>query len=349
MIRTALVTLSVLFLTNLAHAQPAAIPRPYQFNQPIEPRLQWNANSGYCGETSFISAGLRFGQYCSQYTARSIASPRVNQTDPSSQLLLGVNDTAAAASMRLKASEYPNQSQSSTRDFLRWVKSRTLSGNVVIIGVFNNGILLEEWTGRDDGDSEYDHIVPVLRWGSKRPFSDSRYAGDDVITISDNGLYGPFGTPPAYQFYYSFPLNHFTGNRRQANNPNGPVYLLRNRPLNYGIAIEGVLDPEAATVPVSLTPSLNYEPDMPHHSNTPPAPIPLDLTVTVTLPDQSVAYNLYRYDDFVDVPTEDFNANAGQAVETCTIPAGSGASYQFVHSTMTDQTVIFRAVPVTAP
>ena len=40
----------------------------------MPPRIQWNANFGYCGEVSIISAGLYFGQYMSQYDARAIAS-----------------------------------------------------------------------------------------------------------------------------------------------------------------------------------------------------------------------------------------------------------------------------------
>jgi hypothetical protein len=38
----------------------------------IPPRLQWEANFGYCGEVSLISAGLYYGQYLSQYDARAI-------------------------------------------------------------------------------------------------------------------------------------------------------------------------------------------------------------------------------------------------------------------------------------
>ncbi len=330
-------------------AQPAEIPTPYRYDNGITPRLQWNANSGYCGETSFISAGLHFGQYCSQYTARSIASPGVNQTDPSSQLLLGDNDTAAAASMRLQAAEFPNRFQLSTEEFLRWIKKNTLDGRIVIIGVFNNGIILEEWTRRWDGDPSYDHIVPVLGWGSKSSLSQLRYFASDVITISDNGLYGPTGTPPEYQFRYSFRLKDFPGNRFQANKPNGPVYMLRNRPRNYGIAIEGVLDPGKVTIPVRLTSSLDHEPDMPHHSNVPPAPVPLTLTATVTLPNSAVAYKLYRYDNFTKVPTANFNALADQAVESWDIPANSGPTATVTIETLTDQRVIFRAVPVDAP
>lgn len=38
----------------------------------IPPRHQWEANYGYCGEVSLISAGLYYGQYVSQYDARAI-------------------------------------------------------------------------------------------------------------------------------------------------------------------------------------------------------------------------------------------------------------------------------------
>ena len=57
----------------------------------------------HAGEVSFISAGMMFGQYTSQWTARSLASPGVAQTEESSQLLLGENDLAAASRMRLRA------------------------------------------------------------------------------------------------------------------------------------------------------------------------------------------------------------------------------------------------------
>ena len=68
----------------------------------IPSRLQWNGNYGYCGEVSFISAGLYYGQYLSQYDARAIASKNARQSITSSQLLLGVNDEYAARSLRLR-------------------------------------------------------------------------------------------------------------------------------------------------------------------------------------------------------------------------------------------------------
>lgn len=331
--------------------QTPILPRTHTYHHPIAPRLQWNANSGYCGETSFISAGLHFGQYCSQYTARAVTSPDKKQTDPNSQLLLGVNDTTAALRMRLQAIEYYYPTQTSSEDFLAWVKSNTLQGHVVIVGVFNNGILLGEWSGRDQGDDEYDHIVPVLGIGSAVPFEPhaGEYLASDTLTLSDNGLYGPLGNPPAHQFLYSSRFDLFLGDRYQANNPRGPVYLLKDQPRNYGIAIQGVLDFDQVTIPVRLHSSLNHEPDMAHNSDVPPAPVPLTLTATVSIPDQTRSYHLYLYDDFRQVPVQNFNAGASQAVDMWVIPPHSGETYTVLLETLSNQTVIFRAVPADAP
>ena len=323
----------------------------YRFSLNIAPRLQWNENSGYCGETSFISAGMNYGQYCSQFTARALASPGLKQSNPNSQLLIGGgNDVSAARKMRLQASEFQGKTHGDTHGFLAWVKSHLLAGHVPIIGVFNDGILLGEWTGRDDGDNAYDHIVPVLGFGSHSPLKKSAdtYIDSDVIVISDNGLYGPFGNPQVYPFFYYYELKGFQGTRRQANNPKGPVYMLKNVPRNYGITIEGVLDLDAVTIPVSLTSNTNYEPDIGHHSNKRPAPIDIQLTATVSIPDQTVAYNLYRYDDFNKVPVAGFNAAAANAVQAWVIPSGLGPTMTVVVDAKSDQTVVFRTVPASA-
>lgn len=328
-------------------AQPASIPTTYSYSHDMAPRMQWYANSGYCGEMSLITAGMHFGQYCSQFTARQLASPGIAQSDPKSQLLLGVNDLSAAKRMRLKANEFYNYTQENTRQFLTWVKSETLAGTVVIIGVFNNGILLGEWTKRTDGDGEYDHIVPVMAIGSNSPLEPNatRYLASDVITINDNGLYGPFGNPPVYQYLYAYRFNKFTGTRVQANNPRGPIYLLKNKPANYGISIEGPLDLDDVAIPVKLTSNVNAEPDMTDGSNTPPTPEAITLTATVEIPDQSQAYVLYRYDDFAKVPVANFNAEASKAVQSWNIPANSGATFTVTINTMSDKTQVFRAVP----
>lgn len=205
----------------------------------MSPRFQWNANSGYCGETAFVSAGMRFGQYTSQWTARSLASPGVDQWKPSSQLLLGVNDLRAAKAMSLTAERYDNSRQRSAPQFLGWVKSRFLAGDPVIIGVLNNTRILGEWP-QDKGDAEYDHIVPVFGIGSGWPLSDPRYRATDSITISDNGLHN---VGPNIPYLYTYAFASFPRSRDGANAIGGPVYALRDRPKNYGTVITGVVDP----------------------------------------------------------------------------------------------------------
>lgn len=323
------------------------------YRNSIVPRLQWNENSGYCGETSFICAGMNLGQYCSQFTARSIASPGIPQREARSQLLLGVNEVEAARRMRLKGFPFDSDNETSTPAYLAWVKENTLAGRTVIIGVFNNGIRLGEWTGRSDGDPQYDHIGTILAIASRHSFQTDAgvYYSDDILTFDDNGLYGPtIGDPPTgYQFRYSYHFGPFQGTREQANQPNGPLYMERFRPKNFAYAVEGVLDDDGTTIPVRLTASLDHEPEIGHHSDDAPVAVPLTLTATVTLPDPTQTYNLYQYDRFDLVPTSGFNAAAANAQRTWLIPPNSGSTFVVEVNVMTDSTVVFRAVPATAP
>jgi hypothetical protein len=327
-------------------AAPQVPAARYSSDLGIAPRLQWNSNYGYCGETSFISAGMHFGQYTSQWTARSAASPGVPQTEEESQLLIGVNDIDAAEAMRLQAVEFDSESQRSTRSYLTWVKSMALRGFPVIIGVFVN---MSEFDDASGGQSEYDHIVPVLGVGSQSPLSrtDRTYRATDVISFSDNALDGNT-SPNSAVFRYRF--NAFQKSRSQANDPDGAPYSLRSRPMNYATAVTGVMDPDRVTIPVRLTSNADGEGVQDgERLAAPPAPRLIDLTVNVTIPDPSIGYTVYLYDDFAKVPVRDFNALAPNAIESWTIAPGSGRSWSKTISVMSDQTRVFRAVPNSAP
>ncbi|CAN5713014.1 hypothetical protein BH09VER1_BH09VER1_44550 [soil metagenome] len=315
----------------------------------IGPRLQWNANDGYCGEVSFISAGLFYGQYCSQFTARALASPGVPQSRSSSQLLLGVNDAKAAAAMHLSATPWKAARGNTSKDFLTWVASQILAGRPVAIGVFTNEYLFYGKTSPTAGDPDYDHIVPVVAVSGTAPVTNGRPAYDAASTISfsDNGLWSPKNTPP-YIFQYDFGAFQLT--RKQANAQTGPIYALPTGPTNYGMAFNGVLDLKKDTVPVQVTTDINSElPAMKNGSNTAPAASRINLTVTVTIPDQTVEYNLYRYSDFKKVPDSKFNANLSKSSGRWRITRGTGPSYVLKLSILSSETAVFRAVRVTAP
>ena len=347
------VAASVAVLSGLTGtSSQAATPSPtyWERGTVMSPRFQWNANSGYCGETAFVSAGMRFGQYTSQWTARSLASPGVDQWKPSSQLLLGVNDLRAAKAMSLTAERYDNSRQRSAPQFLGWVKSRFLAGDPVIIGVLNNTRILGEWP-QDKGDAEYDHIVPVFGIGSGWPLSDPRYRATDSITISDNGLHN---VGPNIPYLYTYAFASFPRSRDEANAIGGPVYALRDRPKNYGTVITGVADPQGVTIPVRLTSNLNGEgvqngTGPQQVMRKPPLGTGMTLTAWVSIPDQSRAYVVYLSDDFAQVPMRDFNASAAQAIDSWTIPAGSGPTWSVTIDALTSDTRVFRAVPVSAP
>ncbi len=306
----------------------------------IGPRFQWEENFGYCGETSFISAGLYYGQYLSQYDARALASPGVPQQRASSQLLLGVNDTAAAAAMHLDVSEWQG---SSADDFLVWVRANVAAGNPVIIGVYNNEYLLYGETSANAGDAEYDHIVPVTAVQSAAPLDDQTFHSDDTLTFSDNGLVGD-NTPQGSDYFYTSGFTDFEMSRAEANKPDAPYYGLSNTGANYGVAITGVTDPNHETSPVSLSTSANFEsPEIIDGSDTRPAASPVDITVTVSGLTAGADYTLFRYNAASSVPNASFGVHAGDAAASWPIHA-TAATWTMTETTQSSDEAFYRAV-----
>ena len=334
-------------------AAVSAPPRPvaattYTAGSRIPPRIQWNANYGYCGETAFVSAGLYYGQYISQYDARAIASKNTRQSLESSQLLLGVNDVAAAKAMRLNATAFDTAKQPTSKAFLTWVKSNVVAGSPVVIGVFANQFRFDGAANPNAGFSEYDHIVTVTGITSTRPLTGPTiYYADDVLTFNDGGLWtGTNGQP---QNSFSYPFGTFATTRQRANARTGPVYSLKSG-ADYGIAITGIIDLNRDTVPVRLTTSVNAEtPTMVDGSNTRPPAKPVTLTITVSSLKPGTTYNLYRYSSMANVPDSRFNANAAKAAQKWTITIPAGSTFTMTQTINSNEIAVYRAVPAGAP
>lgn len=300
---------------------------------PIPPRLQWEANGGYCGEVSLISAGLYYGQYLSQYDARACAIGKVPQNR--GELLLGVNDQRAAARMALHCEEWNAGGNSDPRAFLKWVKHHVMQGHPVIIGVFTNEYLFYGIKNPNAGDPEYDHIVPVIGMRSGE------------VIFSDNGLFGSVRKRP---YIFEYPIGQFVGSRNQANAPDGAIYTLPDDGADYGIAILGVADVNGDTLPVRVDTNRNFEqPSILDGSSRRPAPMPLTLRVTVSGLDPGGDYLVYRYDRLTSIPKERFNARASKAVEIIPVRITSGSSITFTRSILSSDQVAFRCVRATAP
>ena len=320
----------------------------FVFDSNVFPRLQWENNAGYCGEVSTIMAGLKYGQYFSQYDVREIAAATENNVQTSTEYLVGVNDEYAAKNLRLAAIEFDSTQAGNADGYLAWLKKMTRSGYVPTLTVYMNYYMFYGSTNPSAGDAEYDHIVSVSKIYSA--FDDDLYHDNDIITIEDHGLWAPKTTGPQYLFNYTFA--EFKGTREEANTPTGNIYTLPSSPTtkNYGITHTGPLDSSHELMPVTVTTSVNYEnPVIARNSNSRPDPMPLNITVTVSGLTSGIQYVMYKYDDENKVPTGSFNRNSGAAKRVYPFQGSETGVYSVMESILSSDKAIYRAVRNTAP
>ena len=98
------------------------------------------------------------------------------------------------------------------------MKTNVRASNPVTIGVFMNQWIFYGDSSSTAGDSDYDHIVPVLQIDSN--YDDNLYHPDDVIYFSDNGESACIGASDVHvcddyspQFIYSYKFSEFVGTR----------------------------------------------------------------------------------------------------------------------------------------
>jgi hypothetical protein len=320
----------------------------FDFSTELPPRLQWENNAGYCGEVSTIMAGLKYGQYFSQYDLREISAASTSNVQTTTEYLVGVNDAYAAKNLRLDAIEFDSSKAGNADGYLAWLKSMTRSGYAPTLTVYMNYYKFYGTSNPDAGDAEYDHIVSVSKIYSS--YDDDLYHDDDIITIEDHGLWAPKTTGPVYLFNFTFA--EFQGTRQQANAKNGAIYTLPSSPTtkNYGIAHTGPTDTSHELLPVSVATSVNYEdPPIGRNSNTRPEAMPLDLTVTVSGLTTGVQYVMYRYNDEEKVPTGSFNRNSGAAKRVFAFQGTETGTYTVTESIMSSDKAIYRCVRNSAP
>jgi hypothetical protein len=216
----------------------------------IPPRLMWNIDdnnwsssaSGYCGETSILSAGLLYGQYIPMYMVRQVLADYFNTlwgdspTTPSAALQqmwssyfgAGWNDSgspggdfpgdkdgfqkwfekngqyycqvlpqiwdnskggdnssfvpinAVLKNLHLAYEHFEGKDQDTKKNFIPWMKQHVVNGRPVVLGV-------QDFLAGSN-DTDFDHIVIVIGWGSNNDFSNPEYFADDEIVFSDHGL-----------------------------------------------------------------------------------------------------------------------------------------------------------------
>ena len=325
----------------------ASVSSKYTWNSQLPARLQWLHNDGYCGEVSLIMAGLKYGQYFSQYDARDIATGS-QQT----YYLIGTNDQDTSKKVGLGSIEFDSRNNIGAENYLAWVKKQVRQGYAITITVYMNYYLFYGMTDPSAGEYDYDHIVSVSKIDSD--YDDDLYHASDVITMEDHGLWAPRTTGPVYLFNYTFA--DFIGTREEANDPKGSVYSLPYSShltcFNFGVAHTGIIDDDKDTQRVVLATNVNYEdPEIKNRSDERPAAMPVTLTISVEGLQTGVKYNLYRYNDENTVPTSSFNKNSVFAAKTAITCCSSsdygvfnGSTFVMHQSIMSNEKVIYRAV-----
>ncbi len=327
---------------------------PKKIIHAIPAREQWNANSGYCGETSILSAGLYYGQYVSQYDARVLANINFpTKIMQANEILIGdINDssvynniTNSAINMHLNYEEFNNipHADRTSQEFLTWIKRMLIGGYPTIIGVYENSSVF----GQSPPDPEYDHIVPIFGIESQHNLNENpvTYYADDVIFLHDNGLFTGTGYSP--QGCYQYEVGPFQKSREGADSPNAKVYSVSdnaNKKGNYGIAITGVKG--IGIKPITIQTNPNYEiPKMQHQSNTRPAPELMTLTIVVSNLTPNTSYTLLRYSNFNQLPiNDDFSNSYGNPTSQCKIWITSGNTFTKSVQIYSNTMAIYRAV-----
>jgi len=309
---------------------------PYQKYLAISPRIQWEANDGYCGEVALISAGLYYGEYLSQYDVRQMA------TDDQSAELDYSTAARAAAKMLLTSRSWPSDGSKSASDFLAWIKNCIVNDIPVSIGILMNSSIFDGL--EDGGNANYDHDVPVVGIESNYPLSDTSYHDDDRIVFSDNGVYQPSSSSKSCLFKYTF--GQFQRTRKEANENGSPAYSLASDRPNYGIALTGIKS-DGSTLPVQVTTTPNYEhPGIKDGSAKRPHAISLAAMITVSGMESGVRYKLYRYDGLANVPATEFNKNAPKAAMMWNV---SSENPVVLETIMSADEAVYRAVKASAP
>jgi len=248
----------------------------------IRPREMWgwfDNVDGYCGECSFQSVLLYYGNYVSQ--------EEVRYADGNKELLVAVNDETAAKALRLDYEEWDyNQRTPQSSAYLSWVKKNIDEGIPIISGWY-----IRERTGT--GDSDYDHIMPIVGY---------EISGSAVTGIYHNDLYLNSHTYTAYSELFATRKEC-----TQSSSPKRPYDYCLPTDVDYGLAVFGNADPNGETYHTKLNIGNWNEPDWGEEDNIHDRPITMQVSATIYGLTPGQKYTILRFDDAKAIP----KANTG--------------------------------------
>lgn len=279
-------------------------------------RHQWLNDGGYCGETCIQSAALFNGTYISQSLARTYGGGEVivgADVDPP-------YGNASAVYDKLKLTydrwDYIAGGVWQYQDFLNWTKAHLNQDHPVLFGVYT----------KDGNDPDFDHIIPAIGFSAT---SVSTYSNNDTITFYDNFLPNQSYTRTFGSFY----------DRRNMRRNGAIYYYCLPKKYDYGDAITGIEDPNDETYPVKLAVDVNDEPNVSQGAS----PVNMNATITISELTPGNTYLLLRYNDYTNIPNQNFKQQSSQASSVVTFTA-TGATAIVSDTIMSDTMAAYRCV-----
>ncbi|MFM2375911.1 MAG: hypothetical protein RLZZ165_1008 [Bacteroidota bacterium] len=294
-----------MFILSLAVAVPSSAQLTRQLD--IPPRLQWDNDGGYCGETSIQSFALYYGNYISQDFCRKVAGGEVLIGDENGEVALD------AFSFTMDTWDY-NRPPPQYQDHLVWIKSHIARNHPVIITLYLQG----------ENSPEYDHIVPAFGYSSQ---DTTAYHGSDQLMFNDNFV----DTPYTRTFESIWDDRALSGN--------GATYdYCIPKDYNYACAVTGIKDDAEETLPLHLSVNRWDEPNV----SLGESPVLLTGTLVAESLQTGGRYVLLRYDSYLKVPSSGFNPGGA---DTAIYFTAAGPTYTTTATFMSNAAVFFRCVP----
>lgn len=295
---------SSLFRAGAAPKQASSNDQANQVTGPvilnIPPRRMWGwgaGMNGYCGETSFQSTGIYYGNWWSQ--------EQVRYADGNKELLIGVNDEKAAKSLLLQYTVWNyNQKTPQSTTYLAWLKKNIDAGHPVIAGWYEK---------QPKGDEDYDHIMPIIGYEVKKSKVEDEFVyaanSTELEKKKKKKATNPTDTDILHNDLYLQETSTTRaatvfGTRKmcsQQKQPTQPYEYCLPQDYNYGIAVLGNVDPNKLTFRTFLTVSIWTEPDWGAEDKKYETPISFTATATITGLTKGKKYSILRFDKVADL------------------------------------------------
>jgi hypothetical protein len=301
-----------------AATSDVVVPRgPIAVKLDLPARIEWNSGVGFCGEASIQTIALYYGAWLSQAKIRTIAgAPIVFGT--------GSESVLTTLHFHFETWDFLGATNPQFQDFMVWTKSYLVRGIPTIFATYV--------ADHDHVDPDYDHLMPAI--GVKAAAADSvSFDPNDTLVFNNNvtdtaAVERKFGTLAGI---VGCKITSDTGGCIPTD-------------VDYGVAVTGIIDDGGATVPVRVSVTKGFEPDVTSGKS------PVQMTASVTASGLKIGtkYSLLRYNDYTKVPTTGAPAAfLGSSFDAKIDFTASGDHWKYddPQSFSSDGAVFYRCVP----